>query len=52
MPQPLKLAIAGALGRMGRQMGCEYVQSFMFGAPMPGDQVLKTLKEQYPLTQA
>ncbi|TPI29230.1 EAL domain-containing protein [Mesorhizobium sp. B3-1-6] len=35
-----------------RQMGCEYVQSFMFGAPMPGDQVLKTLKEQYPLTQA
>ncbi|AZO16173.1 EAL domain-containing protein [Mesorhizobium sp. M2A.F.Ca.ET.043.05.1.1] len=35
-----------------RQMGCEYVQSFMFGAPMPGDQVLKTLREQYPLTQA
>ncbi|TGQ63641.1 EAL domain-containing protein [Mesorhizobium sp. M00.F.Ca.ET.186.01.1.1] len=35
-----------------RQMGCEYVQSFMFGAPMPGDQVLKTLKEQYPLAQA
>ncbi|MGX5805693.1 EAL domain-containing protein [Bradyrhizobium sp. Arg314] len=34
-----------------RQMGCEYVQSFMFGAPMPGDQVLKTLKTQYPLTQ-
>jgi len=35
-----------------RQMGCEYVQSFMFGAPMPGDQVLKTLREQYPLTRA
>ena len=35
-----------------RQMGCEYVQSFMFGAPMPGDLVLKTLREQYPLTQA
>ncbi|WP_419696267.1 EAL domain-containing protein [Mesorhizobium muleiense] len=35
-----------------RQMGCEYVQSFMFGAPMPGDQVLRTLKEQYPLTRA
>jgi diguanylate cyclase (GGDEF)-like protein/PAS domain S-box-containing protein len=35
-----------------RQMGCEYVQSFMFGAPMPGDQVLKALKEQYPMTQA
>ncbi|TJW09785.1 MAG: EAL domain-containing protein, partial [Mesorhizobium sp.] len=35
-----------------RQMGCEYVQSFMFGAPMPGELVLKTLREQYPLTQA
>src|SRR5688572_13310651 len=35
-----------------RQMGCEYVQSFMFGAPIPSDSVLKMLKEQYPLTQA
>ncbi|ODT08472.1 MAG: diguanylate cyclase [Mesorhizobium sp. SCN 65-20] len=35
-----------------RQMGCEYVQSFMFGAPIPGDQALKMLKEQYPLAQA
>ncbi len=35
-----------------RQMGCEYVQSFMFGAPMAGDVVLKLLKEQYPLAQA
>jgi diguanylate cyclase (GGDEF)-like protein/PAS domain S-box-containing protein len=35
-----------------RQMGCEYVQSFMFGAPMAGDAVLKLLKEQYPLAQA
>ena len=35
-----------------RQMGCEYVQSFMFGAPVPGDAVLKMLKEQYPLAQA
>ncbi len=35
-----------------RQMGCEYVQSFMFGAPIPGDQVLKMLTEQYPLAQA
>jgi diguanylate cyclase (GGDEF)-like protein/PAS domain S-box-containing protein len=35
-----------------RQMGCEYVQSFMFGAPIPGDQVLKMLREQYPLAQA
>ncbi len=31
-----------------RQMGCEYVQSFMFGAPMSGDAALKMLKEQYP----
>ena len=35
-----------------RQMGCEYVQSFTFGAPMSGDDVLKLLKEQYPLAQA
>ena len=35
-----------------RQMGCEYVQSFMFGAPMSGDAALKTLKEQYPVAQA
>ncbi|MFC3208606.1 EAL domain-containing protein [Aquamicrobium soli] len=32
-----------------RQMGCEYVQSFMFGPPIDGDMVLKLLKEQYPL---
>jgi diguanylate cyclase (GGDEF)-like protein/PAS domain S-box-containing protein len=35
-----------------RQMGCEYVQSYMFGAPIPSDSVLKMLKEQYPLAQA
>jgi diguanylate cyclase (GGDEF)-like protein/PAS domain S-box-containing protein len=35
-----------------RQMGCEYVQSFMFGVPVPGDAVLKLLKEQYPLAPA
>ncbi|WP_280178023.1 EAL domain-containing protein [Neomesorhizobium albiziae] len=35
-----------------RQMGCEYVQSFMFGSPQPGDTVLKLLKEQYPVAQA
>ncbi|KQZ12866.1 MULTISPECIES: EAL domain-containing protein [unclassified Mesorhizobium] len=35
-----------------RQMGCEYVQSFMFGAPMAGDAVVKLLKEQYPVGQA
>jgi len=35
-----------------RQMGCEYVQSYMYGAPMPADQALKMLKEQYPAVQA
>jgi EAL domain-containing protein (putative c-di-GMP-specific phosphodiesterase class I) len=35
-----------------RQMGCEYVQSFMFGAPVADDMVLRMLKEQYPLAQA
>jgi EAL domain-containing protein (putative c-di-GMP-specific phosphodiesterase class I) len=35
-----------------RQMGCEYVQSYMFGAPIPGDQVLRMLREQYPLAPA
>jgi diguanylate cyclase (GGDEF)-like protein/PAS domain S-box-containing protein len=35
-----------------RQMGCEYVQSYMFGAPIPGDQVIRMLKEQYPVPQA
>jgi EAL domain-containing protein (putative c-di-GMP-specific phosphodiesterase class I) len=35
-----------------RQMGCEYVQSFSFGAPMAGDAALRLLKEQYPLTPA
>ncbi len=35
-----------------RQMGCEYVQSFTFGAPVGGDAVLKLLREQYPVAQA
>jgi len=35
-----------------RQMGCEYVQSFMFGAPVSADQALKMLREQYPVAQA
>ncbi len=35
-----------------RQMGCEYVQSFTFGPPLPAEATLKLLKEQYPLTQA
>lgn len=35
-----------------RQMGCEYVQSYMFGAPIAADQAIRMLKEQYPLAQA
>jgi len=35
-----------------RQMGCEYVQSFMFGAPITSDAILKMLKEQFPVAQA
>ncbi len=35
-----------------RQMGCEFVQSFLFGAPLTADAALKLLKEQFPLTQA
>jgi EAL domain-containing protein (putative c-di-GMP-specific phosphodiesterase class I) len=35
-----------------RQMGCEYVQSFMFGPPVSGDQALRMLREQYPVRQA
>ncbi len=30
-----------------RQMGCEYVQSFAFGAPMGAEQAIKVLKEQF-----
>jgi diguanylate cyclase (GGDEF)-like protein/PAS domain S-box-containing protein len=29
-----------------RQMGCEYVQSFLFGQPAPADAVLRMLREQ------
>jgi diguanylate cyclase (GGDEF)-like protein/PAS domain S-box-containing protein len=35
-----------------RQMGCEYVQSYMFGAPIQSDAVMKLLREQYPAVQA
>jgi diguanylate cyclase (GGDEF)-like protein/PAS domain S-box-containing protein len=35
-----------------RQMGCEYVQSFMFGPPVAADAAIRMLKEQYPLAQA
>ncbi|TWG63040.1 PAS domain S-box-containing protein/diguanylate cyclase (GGDEF)-like protein [Aminobacter sp. J44] len=34
-----------------RQMGCEYVQSFLFGPPLTSDVAMKLLKEQYPLVQ-
>ena len=34
-----------------RQMGCEYVQSYMFGAPMQSDAVMRMLKEQSRVTQ-
>ncbi|MCO5160040.1 MAG: EAL domain-containing protein [Mesorhizobium sp.] len=30
-----------------RQMACEYVQSFAFGAPMTGENAVKLLKEQF-----
>lgn len=35
-----------------REMGCEYVQSFMFGAPMDADVVLRLLKERHPVAPA
>ena len=35
-----------------RQMGCEYVQSFMFGPPIQADAALKLLKDQFPLVKA
>ncbi|RIK87602.1 MAG: sensor domain-containing phosphodiesterase [Hyphomicrobiales bacterium] len=35
-----------------RQMGCEYVQSFLFGPPIQADAALKLLKEQFPLVKA
>src|SRR5690606_26946467 len=34
-----------------RQMGCEYVQCMMFGAPRTSDAVLRMMMEQYPLPQ-
>ncbi|MGN6306082.1 MAG: EAL domain-containing protein, partial [Mesorhizobium sp.] len=34
-----------------RQMGCEYVQSFMFGPPVAGEQVPRLLKEQIAASQ-
>jgi diguanylate cyclase (GGDEF)-like protein len=34
-----------------RQMGCEYVQSFLFGAPITSDAILRMLKEQFPVAQ-
>jgi EAL domain-containing protein (putative c-di-GMP-specific phosphodiesterase class I) len=33
-------------------MGCEYVQSFLFGPPIQADAALRLLKEQFPLVKA
>ena len=35
-----------------RQMGCEFVQSFLFGPPVQADAALRLLKEQFPLVKA
>ncbi|MGE0501555.1 MAG: EAL domain-containing protein [Rhizobiaceae bacterium] len=35
-----------------RQLGCEYVQSYMFGAPVPAESAIRMLRDQYPLAQA
>ncbi len=35
-----------------RQMGCEFVQSFLFGPPVPSDAAARLLKEQFPAVQA
>lgn len=35
-----------------RQMGCEFVQSFLYGPPLQPDAALRMLKEHYPLVQA
>ncbi|MCC0030959.1 MAG: sensor domain-containing phosphodiesterase [Brucellaceae bacterium] len=35
-----------------QQMGCEYVQSFLFGEPMDAEAALRLLKQQFPLAEA
>lgn len=35
-----------------REMGCDYVQSFLFGQPISADAAVRVLKEQYALVQA
>ncbi len=35
-----------------QQMGCEYVQSFIFGEPMDAEAALRLLKQQFPLAEA
>jgi diguanylate cyclase (GGDEF)-like protein/PAS domain S-box-containing protein len=35
-----------------RDIGCEYVQSYMFGPPRPADETLRLLKEHAPFAQA
>jgi len=34
-----------------RQMGCEFVQSFLFGPPVQAETALRLLKEQFPLVK-
>jgi diguanylate cyclase (GGDEF)-like protein len=41
-----------AAGLLLRQMGCEYVQSFAFGAPMTAENAVRLLKEQFAIAQA
>ena len=38
--------------RQLREMGCEFVQSFAFGAPGSGDAMLRMLKEEFASTRA
>ena len=38
--------------RVLQQMGCEYVQSFLFGEPMDAEAALRLLKQQFPLAEA
>jgi EAL domain-containing protein (putative c-di-GMP-specific phosphodiesterase class I) len=35
-----------------RQMGCEFAQSFLFGAPLAADVALRALRDQTPVAQA
>lgn len=50
--QPIVRLEDGSVAGFEALLRWDHPRRGMFGAPMPGDQVLKTLKEQYPLTQA